>query len=910
MRPSLTLAVLLSFALTPQPPQFRSGVQLLTIETTVRDKGGNPVMDLKPSDFTVTIDGKPRAVVFAHFFHAEPATIVGSGDTTVGRYVSNVDSPATGHALVFAIDRDALPPGTERPILESAAAILDRLSPADSVGLVEIPGRSFEVTRDRTRIADVLRSIVGSPPHRTSARHVTWEESKAFDRQNRRVMQEVYARECEHDDAERCVLEVNVAARETLSYGRQHAQVLLRALTSVVSQLGVMRAPKHLVLLSAGLPFDPEFVDEFKAFQRAAAEARVTVETIRVHEFTGDAASDVLSSAGFEDPGTVAGMDTLATMTGGRAFAPAGTAAGVFTRIVSDVTTFYELGVESVATDANGKLHDVTVHVNRANLETVARPVVAAPALPPAGALLDSALRQPVDVGGVPIAISAYSTFGASGVHRVVVAAEIGGPGSPAPAEWGVVVIRDGKSVASTRGRIPARPQRPQIVTTTMELAEGSYRLRVGAVDAEDGAGTLEIPLTVGALTTSSGARIGDLMIGIASGRELEPRSRVSGGDEITAVLRMTGPAGTEPAGTVQFVRGGGTTAAATAPLAAMAAANGTFTLQATIDPGVLPPGRYTALATLRSGDQVLGRVSRVLEVVPAAAPVSPAAGSATPASAAEPLTSDAPAADVMKHVASYVEQYGEAASVLVGVERYAQRADEIQSRPGSFGRSAARPTPMHTTARTLTSELALVRNTAAIGGWLAFRDVVQVDGKPVSDRGDRLRALFEREAPDLDAARKISDESTRFNVGPIRRTFNVPTAALFFFTPGNLRRFAFKNKGTEQIDGGEARAIDFHETAKPTLIMNGAGKDVPCSGTVWVDPADGHVLKTLLTLTGYAGPGSTASVEVSYRHHTEFDMWVPAMMRESYVTSAGSVAADAEYVDFRRFQTSAKIKK
>ena len=149
MRLSLTLGILLGAAVTAQQPQFKSGVQLLTIDASVRDKSGKAVPDLKPSDFSVTIDGKPRAVVFAQYFHSEPSTIVATSDSTVGRYEtnSNPDSPA-GHVVVFAIDRNALPPGMERPILESAAAMLGGLSRADSVGLVEIPGRSFDVTRD------------------------------------------------------------------------------------------------------------------------------------------------------------------------------------------------------------------------------------------------------------------------------------------------------------------------------------------------------------------------------------------------------------------------------------------------------------------------------------------------------------------------------------------------------------------------------------------------------------------------------------------------------------------------------------------------------------------------------------------------------------------------------------------
>jgi VWFA-related protein len=298
MRLSLPLAVLFGLTVAAQLPQFKSGVQLLTIDASIRDKSENPASELKPSDFTVTIDGKPRTVVFAQYFHSEPATIVASSAPAVGRYETNAnpESPA-GHIVVFAIDRNALPPGTERPVLESAAAMLDGLSRADSVGLVEIPGRSFDMTRDHARISDVLKSIAGMPPPRTSARNVSWNEAKQFELHNMAVIHDVYARECPMPEKGSgafpyCPNEVQMRAREVLAYERNHAQMLLAALTSVMTQLEPVRGPKHLVLVSAGLPFDPEFLDRYKIFEHAAAEARVTVDTIRMHEFVGDASSD------------------------------------------------------------------------------------------------------------------------------------------------------------------------------------------------------------------------------------------------------------------------------------------------------------------------------------------------------------------------------------------------------------------------------------------------------------------------------------------------------------------------------------------------------------------------------------------------------------------------------------------
>ncbi len=105
---------------------------------------------------------------------------------------------------------------------------------------------------------------------------------------------------------------------------------------------------------------------------------------------------------------------------------------------------------------------------------------------------------------------------------------------------------------------------------------------------------------------------------------------------------------------------------------------------------------------------------------------------------------------------------------------------------------------------RELTAEFALVKVAGGIG-WVGFRDVVEVNGKVIVDRKDRLMRLLSDPSGDTAEARRISDESSRFNVGPISRNFNVPTTVLFFFHRDNLPRFSFTRKGTKSVDGVQA---------------------------------------------------------------------------------------------------------
>ena len=311
------------------------------------------------------------------------------------------------------------------------------------------------------------------------------------------------------------------------------------------------------------------------------------------------------------------------------------------------------------------------------------------------------------------------------------------------------------------------------------------------------------------------------------------------------------------------------------------------------LDTTGLPAGRYTASATVLQGNEPIARVSRLVDV--ASAPV-PTTARATPSS------SNAHEVDeVARRVARYVEQYGEQASLLVGIEHYDQRYT-----PAELGEPGA---------RTLVSEFALVKTA---DGWTGFRDVVEVGGRPVAQRRDRLLTLFSTGSGDVVQARRIADESARFNIGSIVRNLNVPTTALFFFTPRNLSRFRFSRKAQETIDGQTVWELEFHEKGRPTFIRRANGQDLPAEGSLWVIPTDGTVIRTRLSVLGFTGSESSATIDVRYQRDRRLGLWLPARMEERYegrVRSRRSVklqmglaTATATYSDFKRFETSATI--
>jgi hypothetical protein len=266
--------------------------------------------------------------------------------------------------------------------------------------------------------------------------------------------------------------------------------------------------------------------------------------------------------------------------------------------------------------------------------------------------------------------------------------------------------------------------------------------------------------------------------------------------------------------------------------------------------------------------------------------------------------------------------------SVIIGVERYAQWMQN-EDAPRAV-------------SKTLVSEFASVR---VKDDWDGFRDVYEVDGKPVADRRDRLMELFtQSSASAVQQSRKIASESARYNMGAIQRNFNVPTTALFFVKTENQARFKYRKDGEDHAGGVTVWKVRYEETRTPTIIRTSQGKDMPVHGTLWIDPVQGRVLKTHMEITseamvtpdfgsepivdrnavvsrpkwGNRRVNTSASITVTYRQDPSLGLLVPAEMLETYEGPSRSaftgnetvskINCRATYSDFKRFETGARV--
>src|SRR5262249_42728707 len=131
----------------------------------------------------------------------------------------------------------------------------------------------------------------------------------------------------------------------------------------------------------------------------------------------------------------------------------------------------------------------------------------------------------------------------------------------------------------------------------------------------------------------------------------------------------------------------------------------------------------------------------------------------------------------------------------------------------------------------------------------IEFRDVFEVDGRPVRDRDERLTRLFlnpsQKSQSQVEA---IVAEGARYNIGRIARTMNTPMLPLQFLAANDQHNFSFKRAvdtkpflvaKSETASGPfavpeDAWVIEYRETAKETVIHSQQGRSIVSYGRFW----------------------------------------------------------------------------
>jgi VWFA-related protein len=353
---------------------FRTSSELVLVNVTVRDKGGNFVRGLKPEDFTILEDNKRQKVVS---FDIENIDAVANVDVAQTKPLSGVASEQESAAAPAAAAPDSANPFKDRRLIillfdltgmepdeidraiSSAKHYVDKqMAPADLVSIVSL-GSSLLVNQDFTSDHQLLKKQLdafgagsgqGYEEGTTGTTEGTSDTGQPFTA----------------DDTE---------------YNIFNTDRRLEAIRSVAEKLSHMQQKKSLVYFSSGMDRTGiENQSELRAAVNAAVRSNMAIYTMDMRGLQALVAGGEAQNASLRGTSAYSGqatinalnsnfttqetLVTLASDTGGRAFLDSNDFSQVFKGVQQDTSTYYLLGYHSTNPARDGRYRRISVKVN------------------------------------------------------------------------------------------------------------------------------------------------------------------------------------------------------------------------------------------------------------------------------------------------------------------------------------------------------------------------------------------------------------------------------------------------------------------------------------------------------------------------------------------------------------------
>ena len=134
------------------------------LEVVALEPTGAPADSLTPGSLAVTVDGKPRRVLWIRRVSRGPGSVDEAGRRQSDGRGALRFAAEPARSVLVVIDQTSIERGSERNVIEAAAALLDRLGFDDRVGVVRIPiprDGHLALTTERAAMRSDLRRVAG-----------------------------------------------------------------------------------------------------------------------------------------------------------------------------------------------------------------------------------------------------------------------------------------------------------------------------------------------------------------------------------------------------------------------------------------------------------------------------------------------------------------------------------------------------------------------------------------------------------------------------------------------------------------------------------------------------------------------------------------------------------------------------
>jgi VWFA-related protein len=369
-----------------QQPAFRSGVEVVLIDVTVVDRSGAPIGNLRPEDFQVSVDHKPRAIASAQFVEYRMQVQPGAANAAVREAPASSRPPVpAGRNVLIVFDEDSLDTGDALQAKKAAERFLDQLGPDDRIGVVTIPWLRSR-TDLTTKRADVRKAIaaVSAGTRRDTLSRYQIGLAEAFDieRGDGGTAEQVVQRECLQvatragfgEDIKTCRTQVLMDARNLAMQAHLRGQRSLDALSQVGFGLGRIDGPKTVLFISGGMPMpDPDTISPFDNLEAMLGAGQVTLYTLYLERTSGQAKMKASPTALQDALLEREAVEHVTSVAGGTLMHGIGTLDQYFTRVATELSGSYLVGIEVAPADRDGRPHQVDVKVNRQGVDVRAR---------------------------------------------------------------------------------------------------------------------------------------------------------------------------------------------------------------------------------------------------------------------------------------------------------------------------------------------------------------------------------------------------------------------------------------------------------------------------------------------------------------------------------------------------------
>jgi VWFA-related protein len=922
-----------------QEPTFKAGVQLVRIDVSVLDDKRQPVRGLQASDFTVFEDGQSRPI--RSFQAVDVASATATATPSMApipdhEVATNRSGNDTSRLIFILMDR-SIPP--ERPMIvarQIADAAVDAMAPGDLAAILTtgISGTPQNLTSDRARLHKTIASADWSQGLSQAQKDVP--SVAALDMADTLGDTRCMCGLCVMDTITRIANEVRAVPRR---------KVMLFIGNSIIVQAGPRGA-------SQDVGCEKRVRDSREKLFDALGAANMTVHSIDpngvatvgpasratvvngVENRDGRVLNNQLMQERSEFMAAQGSLAVLPDLTGGRTILNNNEPFRLVPDVLHESDAYYLLAFDPI--ESVGEIrHTIDVKVARKGVAVHTTRFI----LPPAGRApanganatdspLDRALTDILPNQSVPLGMSIASFAGPDAGHGYVgvtldASAFADKPGST-PLEIAVLASdARGKTAGGARQtgtvEVPlgaaGGPAGSVELQTYLTLPPGEYELRAAVMNAESRAASSVF--THVTIPSFEDGRLGlsDVVIGTRENTGSLPEGAPAmpivpttartfkPGEPAWAFLRVYRPvaAGSQQPVSVETT---------------VLDSDGNQVRHQTLQSATFT-GRYAdvriglPLKNLASGSYVLR-----IDAKQGRAESSRTIGFIVAQTAASIAQEHSPELDAaLAATAAYLDGYERRISAVGAEETYEQGV----STPGSLSvRPVGRGSPTAPVSAPLTSSRRKTRAnimTISLGprGWVSFRDVFELDGRPVRPDIERLSRILQNVNPDsLAQARQIADESAKYNLNPegthFDRTINVPMTALHFLRASNQPRSVFSLGKPERVGGILCTTLQFTEQSRPRLI--GTKDDAAAQGRVWLDMANGgRVVKTELRMQSAfaAGQSVRAETTVTYGQVDKLDLWLPIVMDETYdlPTTRQTVTGHATYAGFKEFKVT-----